>query len=373
MSTDPQLRSPGRSDPESSDTGPARTDPRLEQVLHGLVEDGTLVPRQAAAVGAAVAPLLAVQASPATTGAPVPPVGSAPAPAGLRTRLSEIAGYVGAALVVGAAFFFVADQWTELTTGGRIGVLAGIAVTLWLAAAAVLVTAPGGVAAIRSGEEPARRRLDSTLLTGAAAAAAFAVGVALEAGSASERVTVVVAALAGLVAVAGGYVLAPSLVGQLAAAAAAVTATVALVSPADDATPVGLSLVALGALWAAAVGAGVFRERIGGTLVSGGLALFGAQIIYAEDSTRPWSYLLTLAVVVIAFTVYTRWPAWPLLGVGVVGATLLVPEFLSDVTGGSLGVSGVMLAAGVALLASSAVGLRLRRDAGRDPGGAAHG
>jgi hypothetical protein len=46
---------------------------------------------------------------------------------------------------------------------------------------------------------------------------------------------------------------------------------------------------------------------------------------------------------------------------GVVGATVVVPEFLFDVTDGSLGVSGVMLVAGVTLLAGSLAGLRIRR------------
>jgi uncharacterized membrane protein YgdD (TMEM256/DUF423 family) len=51
---------------------------------------------------------------------------------------------------------------------------------------------------------------------------------------------------------------------------------------------------------------------------------------------------------------------------GVVGATLVVPEFLYDVTDGSLGASGVMLVAGITLLAGSLAGLRIRHSP--DPG-----
>jgi hypothetical protein len=52
---------------------------------------------------------------------------------------------------------------------------------------------------------------------------------------------------------------------------------------------------------------------------------------------------------------------WIVLAGGVIGATLVVPEFLYDVTDGSFGASGVMLAAGVTLLGASLAGLRIRR------------
>jgi hypothetical protein len=362
MSTDHDLHAAG---PTGADSAPASpvTDPRVGAALGRLVADGTLAPDQATAVASAIAPLLPAPPPPGPP-APTGATGAGrPAPA-LRTRLAEIAGYVGAALVVGAALFFVSEQWDELSTGGRIGILAGISAALAIAALAVVLTAPGRTATVRSGDEPVRRRLVSTLVTGAGAAAAFAVGVALEAGTASEQVTVLVAAVSGLAVVALGYAVAPSLVGQLGAAGAAAVATTAVVGLDDEARPhqVGLGFLLLGLAWAVMVVLGVIRERVAGTLLAGGLALLGAQLLYVDDGSRPWSYLLTLLVVLAAFATYTRWPSWPLLGIGVVGATVLVPEFLSDVTGGSLGVSGVMLAAGLALLASSAVGLRLRRE-----------
>ena len=364
MSTDHDVHAAAPTGAHPAPAAPV-TDPRVGAALGRLVADGTLAPDQAAAVASAIAPL--VPATPPPSGAPAPTSATAagrPTPA-LRTRLAEIAGYVGAALVVGAALFFVSEQWDELSTGGRIGILAGIAAALATAALAVVLTAPGRTATVRSGDEPVRRRLVSTLVTGAGAAAAFAVGVALEAGTASEQVTVLVAALSGLAVVALGYVVAPSLVGQLGAAGAAAVATTAVVSLGDEARPyqVGLGLLLLGVAWAILVALGAIRERVAGTLIAGGLALLGAQLLYVDAGSRSWSYVLTLLVVLAAFATYTRWPSWPLLGVGVVGATVLVPEFLSDVTGGSLGVSGVMLAAGLALLASSAVGLRLRREA----------
>lgn len=63
----------------------------------------------------------------------------------------------------------------------------------------------------------------------------------------------------------------------------------------------------------------------------------------------------------VCFAAYARVREWVVLAGGVIGATVVVPEFLYDVTGGSLGASGVMLVAGVTLLAGSLAGLRIRR------------
>jgi hypothetical protein len=52
------------------------------------------------------------------------------------------------------------------------------------------------------------------------------------------------------------------------------------------------------------------------------------------------------------------------LGAGVLAMTLVVPEALHDWTGGSVSTAGSLLVAGLTLLAASAIGLRLRREAG---------
>jgi hypothetical protein len=52
------------------------------------------------------------------------------------------------------------------------------------------------------------------------------------------------------------------------------------------------------------------------------------------------------------------------LGAGVLAMTLVVPEALHDWTDGSVSAAGSLLVAGLTLLAASAIGLRLRREAG---------
>ena len=50
-----------------------------------------------------------------------------------------------------------------------------------------------------------------------------------------------------------------------------------------------------------------------------------------------------------------------LLVAGVVAATLVVPEIVADVSGGAVEGAMILLVGGAALVAASAIGLRLRR------------
>jgi len=70
--------------------------------------------------------------------------------------------------------------------------------------------------------------------------------------------------------------------------------------------------------------------------------------------------------VVVAMAVYLARQAWPYLALGVLGVTIVVPEALSDWTGGSLGVVGGVLVTGVTLLLASFAGYRLRSETAAD-------
>jgi hypothetical protein len=92
-------------------------------------------------------------------------------------------------------------------------------------------------------------------------------------------------------------------------------------------------------------------------------------VVIGDSETQNYlGYALTALVAGVCFTAYARIREWVVLAGGVVGATLVVPEFLYDVTDGSLGASGVMLVAGVTLLGGSLAGLRIRRTPDPDPG-----
>lgn len=314
------------------------TDDRLPAALDRLIDRGVLDRRQADAVLAEVA------------GA-VPP----PRPA-LRRIFGEVAGYLGASFVVGATVLFLAEEWDSLGRTGRVTILAAMAMLLFGA----------GLAARWRGADDVRRRLASTLLTGGAVAAAFTAHAALE--SPQDETAPLIATLAGLVVVIGGYLLARSAVGQLGVAAGAFAVYLAYLDliDLDRVEAYGLGIAGLGLVWAGLAGWRLVREHRLALAVAVTYGLAGAQILVIGDGVNHLGHLLTALVAAACFAAYLRIREWVVLAGGVIGATLVVPQFLYDVTDGSLGVAGVLLVAGMTLLGGSLLGLRIRRAGGDD-------
>lgn len=335
---------------------------RLSAALDRLVERGVLDRTQAGAVLTEVA-------------APAHPS----RPGGLGRLFGEIAGYLGASFVVGAAVLFLGEEWEALGRAGRFWTLAAMAVILSGSGLAIRRrAAPRGSAWWRDRPgDNVSRRLSSTLLTAAAAAAAFAAYVILErtadeyAGTDGQLVVDyagLVASVTGLAVVSVGYLFARSAVGQLgmAWAAFAVYATTLDVVDVDGLAALGAGTLALGGLWAGLAWRRLFAERRFALAIAVTFGVGGAQwVVVADSDAASFSgYALTALVAGLCFTAYARTRDWVVLAGGVAGATLVVPEFLYDVTDGSLGASGVLLVAGVTLLAGSLAGLRLRRGPG---------
>lgn len=326
---------------------------RLDAALDRLVERGVLDQAQAGAVRRELA------------GTPAPQ-----RPEGLRL-LGEIAGYIGASFVVGATLLFLSEGWDALGRPGRFAVLAVMAVALF-----------GGGAAVRGHAPPeghpwwrpwpgdtARRRLSGTLMTGAAAAAGFAAYVILDlpevgaGGSPDSGGASLAASLVALAVVVAGYLLARSALGQLGTAVAAFAAYGALLNVADvrDTQVLGLGMVALGALWAVLAWRRLVTERAFGLAVAVTFGVAGAQTVaFGATGTGWFGYVLTAVVAAVCFAAYARSRDWIVLAGGVTAATLVVPEVLYDVTDGSLGASGLMLAAGITLLTGGVLGVRTR-------------
>ncbi|MDR7273629.1 DUF2157 domain-containing protein [Catenuloplanes atrovinosus] len=303
---------------------------RLRAALDALVERGVLDRTQAGAVVAELA------ARPARR------------PEGLRRRLGEAAGYLGASLVLGATVLIVGEHWEELGRTGRVAVPAGLAVVLSLAG--LLVRRRGAASA----GEAVHRRLASTLLTGAAITAGFAAEVGLD-----DLSAVAWGATLGLTVL--GYALARSAVGLLVAAGAACGLYGDLLDRFNlDADGVfGGGLVAMGMLWAVLAYASVVAERRFALAIAVILGLTGSQVVIVT-ADGPLTYVFGALVAAVCFAAYLRGRDWIALAGGVIGVTLVVPEFLYDITDGSLGPSGVMLIAGLTLLAGGLTGLHLR-------------
>jgi hypothetical protein len=76
---------------------------------------------------------------------------------------------------------------------------------------------------------------------------------------------------------------------------------------------------------------------------------------------RNLSYALTALVAAGCFAGFVVVRNWLVLATGVLAVVLVVPEALNDWTGGGIGGAALLLVAGVALLAASGLGLRLRQ------------
>jgi hypothetical protein len=323
------------------------TDPSDRSVaaaLDDLVADGTLTEEQAARVAARL-----------RAAAPGERAESAP-----RTRLAEVAGYLGAALLLGAAALFLGTEWDDLGENGRVAVLATVAIVLLVVGGALAATAQGSLAALRRAVDSARRRVVSATWTVAAAAAGMAAGLV------ADSSEVVVGAVAAVVVAAVTYAAVPGLVGQVGLLAGTVVLVTAVVETVGDdsesAAAYALAHAGLGVAWVAAGAAGLLISREAALASGLALVLFGGQLPVLSDEAEPLGYAITAALAVGGFAGFLVLRSWSVLVAGVVATTLVVPEALYDWTDGSLSAAGSMLVAGVTLLAASAAGLRLRRE-----------
>lgn len=311
------------------------TEEARTRALRGLVERGTLTAEQARAVEAALREA---------------------EDAGAPARWTEIIGFVGGGLVFAGVVSLMAFSWEDLEWTARVGLLAAVAVLAGL----------GGLAAVGTrllGRGPVpdtRRRVGGTLFVLAAVAAGLALGSALEPDTATAPT------LLGLVLAALGYAAAPTAVGLLACGAASVWALWSVLEAAgltgNEALPYGLATVALGLLWGAA--AVRLPNQRTGLVVAAVLALFGAQVpLFDGQDHALLSYTLTTAVSVLCLVLHRWWRVWVLIGAGVVGLTLAVPEAIWDWTDGAIGGALLLLLVGLVLLAASGLGLLLHRGA----------
>ena len=331
---------------------------RTVNLVSALVDEGLIVPNRRNEAIDVVDRVLGAQST------ETPP---------LKRRFAELAGYVGGAFVVSAAGIFFAAQWDNLSTGQQVGVLVGIAALLTVAALAIGAATGPGLAAVHRGEEPVRRRLTGALLTGGAASAAGAVGLLVDHLFPGTDTT---AALSGFGTLAVlsllGYLVAPTVLGQLGVAAGAVASVqLSFESFHGSSVGIGLGILGLGVAWLLVTERGLWREVASARVIGTALAVIGAQIPALGFDDHRWvGYLAMALVVVVAFAVYVARFAWPYLAAGVIAVTLVVPEALLDWTDNSLGPAGALLVAGVTLLAASLLGFRLRKEAAEDAEGA---
>lgn len=302
---------------------------KLDAALDALVHDGTL--------SAAQADLVRTQYE------------STEEPADSRKSvLAEIAGYLGGAFVVIAVTIVTARQWEAFTELQR-GILFGaLAITLFALALFV-----GTSTAVKS-------RL-AGLLFGLAAASTTGTLAIFD----PNRDAPTIAFLAGTAIALIGYYIVQTFVGHVVLYGYIfITGIMAL----SDLMPDGASMqlfigsyfLLLGGTWTFFT----YRKYVEGFLgyIFGGGTLFIATQVLFFETEHLISYLSMIAVAGATAWLYLRVHAWPLVLTAVLTTTVGVGEFVAETLGGSVGAALGLFAAGAALVTSSLLALRNKRE-----------
>lgn len=265
-----------------------------------------------------------------------------------KSVLAEIAGYLGGAFVVIAVTIVTARQWEAFTELQR-GILFG-ALAIALFALALFV---GTSTAVKS-------RL-AGLLFGLAAASTTGTLVIFD----PNRDAPTVAFLAGTAIALSGYYIVQTFVGHVVLYGYIFITGIMAVS---DLTPDGSSMqlyigsyfLALGSTWIFFTHR-TYVEGIIGYIFGGGTLFIATQVLFFETE-HLISYLSMIAVAGATAWLYLRVHAWPLVLTAVLTTTVGVGEFVAETLGGSVGAALGLFAAGAALVTSSLLALRNKRE-----------
>jgi hypothetical protein len=265
-----------------------------------------------------------------------------------KSVLAEIAGYLGGAFVVIAVTIVTARQWVAFTELQR-GILFGaLAIALF-----ALGTYVGKSTAVKS-------RL-AGLLFGLAAGSTTGTLAILD----SNRDAPTIAFLAGTAIALIGYYIVQTFVGHVILFGYTfITGIMALSDLIPDgsrmAIYVGTYFLVLGGAWTFIS----YRKYLDSLLgyIFGGATLFIATQVLFIDAEHWLSYLAMAAVAGTTAWLYLRVHAWPLVLTAVLTTTVGVGEFVAETLGGSLGAALGLFAAGAALVTSSLLALRNKRE-----------
>ena len=265
-----------------------------------------------------------------------------------KSVLAEIAGYLGGAFVVIAVTIVTARQWTAFTELQR-GILFGaLAIALF-----TLGTFVGTSTAVKS-------RLSGVLFGLSAASTTGTVAIF---GPNSDAPTI--AFLAGTAIALIGYYIVQTFVGHVVLYGYIfITGIMALSDLMPDgsgmAIYIGTYFLVLGGAWTFFTYRN-YVDRLLGYIFGGGTLFIATQVLFI-DAEHWLSYLSMIAVAGGTAWLYLRVHAWPLVLTAVLTTTVGVGEFVAETLGGSLGAALGLFAAGAALVTSSLLALRNKRE-----------
>ena len=265
-----------------------------------------------------------------------------------KSVLAEIAGYLGGAFVVIAITIITARQWESFLQWQRATLFGALAVALFTLALFV-----GKSSAVKS-------RLSGVLF-------------ALAAGSTTSTIAIIdqqvdaptLAFLAGTAIALIGYYFVQSFVGHAVVFGfTLISGTMAISDLVPDSLEIqifiGAFFVALGTGWLALT---YFKyvDQILGYIFAGGTLFISTQVFFFRNEHLP-AYLVMIYVASLTTWLYLRVHSWPLLIAAVLTITVGVGEFVAQTLGGSVGSALGLFAAGAALVVSSLLALRNKRE-----------
>ena len=269
-----------------------------------------------------------------------------PALAGKRKWLGELGGYIGGAFTLTAGLILLGRTWSSISQVGKIGIL--------VALAAILVGTGVLINRIRRGDAP--RRLAGTLIAFGAISAAGAGGT-----SAPSHRELLIASLVGLLIVLLGYWRVRSASSHIALFTFFTLLVVSIVDLAHvNRSGLALVLFLVGLTWFALADRDLITEKLLGLTIGTTTMVIAGEFAFTNGS-RALAYVLLVAVAVIGFRIYVTNGQWPPLAGAVTATTLGVGQIVGSTLGGALGAAMGLLAAGLALLLSSAWLLRRRK------------
>lgn len=265
-----------------------------------------------------------------------------------KSVLAEIAGYLGGTFVVIAVTILTAKQWEAFTQLQR-GILFGV-LAIALSALALFV---GTSTAVKS-------RL-AGLLFGLAAASTTGTLAIFD----PQRGSPTNAFLAGTAIALFGYYLVATFAGQVVLFGFIfISGIMALSDLVPDGVGmqlfIGLYFLVLGSAWIFFTYR-KFLDGILGYFFGGGTLFIATQVLFIQTE-HLISYLSMVAVSTTTAWLYLRVHAWPLVLTAVLTTTVGVGEFVAQTLGGSLGAVLGLFAAGAALVTSSLLALRNKRE-----------
>ena len=267
-----------------------------------------------------------------------------------KSVLAEIAGYLGGAFVVIAVTIVTARQWVAFTELQR-GILFGaLAIALF-----ALGTFVGTSTAVKS-------RLSGVLFGLAAVSTTGTIAVL-----SSQQDTPTLAFLGGTAVALIGFSRVQSVVGHAVLFGYIFISGSLVISELsfDGTYPeaqlfVGLFYLLLGGVWNYFTYK-EFLDRVLGYIFGGATLFIATQVLFFRTE-HLLSYLSMIAVAGTTAWLYLRVHAWPLVLTAVLTTTVGVGEFVAETLGGSLGAALGLFAAGAALVTSSLLALRNKRE-----------